>query len=185
METMQEIAFLRSMIETGLHEAGYADHPDDRGGPTMYGVTQATARANGYDGDMRSMGWAVALQIYYALYWIKPGWHRISEVDEPLAFALFDAGVNHGSHRAGCFLQEAINISNRNQKIVGNLKVDGLCGVKTHQALAAVQGQGELRAKSIAWWVGALRGAFYRDLIRADESQEAFALGWINRIMGG
>ncbi|EPN8859692.1 glycosyl hydrolase 108 family protein, partial [Yersinia enterocolitica] len=34
-------------------EGGYVDNPDDAGGPTRWGVTQKTALANGYTGDMR------------------------------------------------------------------------------------------------------------------------------------
>ena len=33
------------------HEGGFSNHPDDPGGATMYGVTEAVARANGYTGQ--------------------------------------------------------------------------------------------------------------------------------------
>ncbi|MCD9731087.1 hypothetical protein LVT16_28205, partial [Klebsiella pneumoniae] len=36
-------------------EGGYIDHPSDKGGPTRWGITQTTARAHGYTGDMRNL----------------------------------------------------------------------------------------------------------------------------------
>ncbi len=36
-------------------EGGYVDHPSDKGGPTRWGITQTTARAHGYTGDMRNL----------------------------------------------------------------------------------------------------------------------------------
>lgn len=44
-------------------EGGYVDHPDDRGGPTHWGITLTTARANGYMGDMRNLTRNQALKI--------------------------------------------------------------------------------------------------------------------------
>ncbi|HEE0576381.1 TPA: hypothetical protein R6358_002680, partial [Klebsiella pneumoniae] len=36
-------------------EGGYVDHPSDKGGSTRWGITQTTARAHGYIGDMRNL----------------------------------------------------------------------------------------------------------------------------------
>ena len=61
-------------------EGGYVDHPSDKGGPTRWGITQTTARAHGYTGDMRNLPRETAKQIpglapgstrwqLYLLYW--------------------------------------------------------------------------------------------------------------------
>ena len=54
-------------------EGGYVNHPDDKGGPTNWGITQVTARAHGYDGDMQKLTRQQALDILNADYWIAPG----------------------------------------------------------------------------------------------------------------
>ena len=47
-----------TLIEDLIEREGgekFTDHPSDRGGPTRWGVTEAVARAFGYEGDMRTM----------------------------------------------------------------------------------------------------------------------------------
>lgn len=94
-------ACLREVLR---HEGGYANHPNDPGGPTMYGITQAVARENGYFGDMRKMPLSVAEQIYRPKYWDKVG-------GDALAFgvdlAVFDFGVNSGPARARAYYARA------------------------------------------------------------------------------
>ena len=36
-------------------EGGYSNNPADRGGETNWGITKATARANGYQGEMKAL----------------------------------------------------------------------------------------------------------------------------------
>ena len=51
-----------------LIEGGYSNHPDDRGGKTMYGITEAVARDAGYDGDMRGLSLDFAKKVYKENY---------------------------------------------------------------------------------------------------------------------
>lgn len=90
------------------YEGGYVNHPQDPGGATNRGVTQAT-----YDGWRRSKGlekrsvknieMLEVEQIYFQNYWLKVGAHQLPAA---LGFVMFDAAVNHGVHRALGWLAE-------------------------------------------------------------------------------
>lgn len=58
-------------------EGGYVFNPKDKGGATHWGITEATARAHGYAGDMRDLTHAEAYAILEEDYWIKPGFDAI------------------------------------------------------------------------------------------------------------
>ena len=79
------------------HEGGYADHPNDPGGPTNYGITLAVARENGYVGHMRNLPLSTAKAIYRKNYWDALNCDKLPiGVD----YAVFDYGVNSGVSRA-------------------------------------------------------------------------------------
>src|SRR3546814_13966192 len=47
---------IEGMIEATIgKEGGYSNHPADKCGPTMWGITERVARKNGYTGDMRNL----------------------------------------------------------------------------------------------------------------------------------
>lgn len=77
-------------------EGGYVNHPDDKGGPTNWGITQATARAHGYTGDMRNLTREQALAILEADYWYGPRFDQVAAVSPVIATELCDTGVNMG-----------------------------------------------------------------------------------------
>ncbi|WP_303740874.1 glycosyl hydrolase 108 family protein, partial [Yersinia enterocolitica] len=59
-------------------EGGYVNHPDDKGGPTRWGITEKVARAHGYTGDMRNLPRETALAILEADYWTGPRFDQIA-----------------------------------------------------------------------------------------------------------
>ena len=61
--------FERAVEKTLKLEGGFVNDPDDPGGATKYGITEATARAHGYTGDMRELPLDVAREIYKKSYW--------------------------------------------------------------------------------------------------------------------
>lgn len=87
------------------HEGGYANHPSDPGGETMWGVTARVARANGYNGDMRDLPREKAKEIYRDLYWTPV---HAEELPDVLRFDVFDGAVNSGVSQSVKWLQQAI-----------------------------------------------------------------------------
>lgn len=77
-------------------EGDYVNLPKDRGGETHWGITEATARANDYVGDMKELTRAEAYTILENMYWIKPGFEKISRISWAVSFELCDAAVNIG-----------------------------------------------------------------------------------------
>jgi lysozyme family protein len=87
------------------HEGGYSNHVADNGGETMYGITKATARANGYTGPMRSIPMDLVRKIYRKDYWDAA---KCESLAPGVDFAVFDFAVNSGPARARRFLLNAV-----------------------------------------------------------------------------
>lgn len=166
-------------------EAGYVNDPNDRGGPTNFGITQAVARANGYAGDMRAMTRAQAVAIYQLVYWQRTGIAQVSAYAPDVAAELFDCAVNMGASVAGSFLQRALNIFNRGGRDYPDVPTDGQIGPMTIQALAGfVRVRGLDGLKVLLTTLKCLRGARYVALAEANLSAEDFVFGWIkNRVL--
>lgn len=105
----------------------YTDHPADRGGPTKFGITQATLlrwrrrtnpRAIVNSADVAALEEGEARAIYQRDFILEPGFDRLE--DESLRALLVDAGVQHGPDDAVRWLQTAIGV-----------KVDGDLGPVT------------------------------------------------------
>lgn len=167
------------IAEVIRREGGYSDHPADRGGPTMYGITEAVARAFGYIGAMRDMPKAVAEQIYLERYWIQPGFNKIHEIHAGIAEELLDTGVNMGTGIAGRFLQRALNVLNRQAKSFPDLVVDGAIGKMTVYALQVfLQERGKDGAAVLLRMLNGQQSVRYIEIAEANPSQEEFEFGW-------
>lgn len=166
-------------------EGGYVNDPKDPGGETIWGITVATARRNGFVGQMKNMTKAQAAAIYRSEYFMRPGYDRIGTLSEAIAEEMFDTGVNMGVGTASTFLQRALNVLNREGKDYADLKVDGDFGTASMTALAAYL---KLRGKDgelvLLTMLNALQGARYVDLAERKESNERFLYGWFkNRVV--
>lgn len=161
-------------------EAGYVDHPDDRGGPTNYGITQLVARREGYSGPMQELPAELARRVYRRRYISDPWFDRVGLVSEPIAAELIDTGVNMGPATAAAMLQRWLNALNSGGSKYADLFADGRIGEVTMDALR----------KFLRWrgpdgervLVAALNGAQavrYLEIAERNPSQESFVYGWL------
>lgn len=150
-----------------IREGGYVDHPNDRGGPTAYGVTQATLA--GWRGhpvtadDVRNLKPSEAREIYRKRYIEEPGFLDIE--NEAVRAHAVDCAVNHGPVNAVKLLQNAARVF-----------PDGRFGPQTRAAV------NRMAAPAMYRRLCAQRAKFYGQIITRDPSQAVFASGWMNRL---
>lgn len=160
----------------------YTDLPADRGGPTRWGITQTTARAFGYVGDMRELSRSTAEAIYIQRYWTGPSFADIDPISYPLATKLFDIGVNMGPATASTFLQRSLNVLNRQGADYPDIAADGRIGPMTIHALRAfLAKRGKEGETELVNMVDALQHVRYIEIAERDQTQETFAYGWQRR----
>ena len=169
-------AFIDKIIAV---ERGYVDHPDDRGGPTNFGITQATARKYGYAGDMREMPESFAREIYRRRYIVEPGFDKVAQIDADVGMELIDTGVNMGQGRAATFFQRALNVFNQQGSRYADVAEDGAIGAVTLEAFKAyLRFRGDKGRVVMLRALNSLQGARYIELAESNPSQESFAFGW-------
>lgn len=140
------------------HEGDFADHPDDPGGKTRFGVTEAVAREYGYRGDMRELPLEVAQVIYRARFWEAV---KAEQLPPGVRYFVFDAAVHSGPIQAIRWLQAAVGTA-----------PDGVIGPVTLAACQAADA-GELKASMLA---KRLR------FMAALPNWPSFSRGWARRV---
>ena len=161
-------------------EGGYVDHPNDPGGRTNYGITEAVARAHGYDGSMDELTAPMARYIYQKGYWDKLRLDDVHALDVNVAYEVFDTAVNMGIGTAGKLLQRALNALNNAEKLYKDIAVDGAVGPATIAALKAYLDipKGYIRPNLIKA-LNCLQGARYIEIVEKREASEVFLAGWL------
>ena len=150
------------------HEGGYVDDPNDRGGETKYGITKRQ-----YPNiDIKNLTLKEAKEIYKRDYYDE----KYDNFSKDIAIELFDTGVNMGVYTAKKFLQEALNLLNRNGKNFDDLEVDGIIGLKTLEAYKKVD------PKKLLKVLNGLQLQRYMTIAINDKTQEKFINGWLNRV---
>ncbi len=117
-------------------EGGFSNDPADPGGPTNHGVTLATLRRLGLDGngdgqvdlrDLRNLSQSDAVDIFVRHYFKAPG---IDALPQPLHPSVFDMYVNAGSNAVRILQKLLVEMGLR-------AAVDGVIGPQTRAAARA------------------------------------------------
>lgn len=168
-------------------EGHYSNDPADRGGETVWGITIAVARAFGYDGPMRAMPRAMAVEIYRRRFWVAPGYDKIEAIDPAVAVKLLDWGITSGPGVGSKALQRALNLLNREGALYPDIAVDGSAGALTRAALQAfVAARGREGRLVLLGMLAAQQSCFYMAIAETRPTNERFEYGWqLNRALAG
>lgn len=163
------MSFEQALSFTLREEGGFVNNPDDDGGATDHGVTQAVYDA--YRAAQRQPAQSVALisdaemeDVYETRYWV-PG--HCAELPAALGIVHFDWCVNHGPTGAIKTLQEVLGLKEGD--------VDGVFGPVTR---AALEGQD---TKKLVVAYSHARAAWYSAFAQARPAEAQFLAGWLAR----
>lgn len=164
----------------------FTNDPADSGGPTKWGVTQATLGSYlnrpATVADVQGLTRDVAAAVYRNRYVQAPGFGAVLELSEAVGAELVDTGVNCGPAVAAMFLQRCLNALNLNGTKYADIGVDGDCGPGTLSALRAFlawRGHDGERVLLVA--LNCLQGERYIDLAERRPKDEAFVYGWLKQ----
>ena len=153
-------------------EGGYVNNPNDKGGETKYGISKRSYP----NVDIKNLTLDGAKEIYYKDFWNTIRLELSLIDDEKIAIELFDTAVNMGVGVASKFLQEALNLMNRNQKEWNDLIVDGYCGFETLKAYK------KARKDILLKVLNGLQFCRYKSIVEKNPTQEVFFNGWMKRV---
>ena len=152
-------------------EGGFVRDRADRGGPTNYGITQATLRAwrrrPVTADDVRQLAADEAREIYRRRYVEAPGFDSLPD---PLRAQVIDDGVLSGPRTAVRDLQRAVRRSG------APVAVDGRLGPQTRAVLDASDTR-VVHARLLQ-----VRAERLARLVRRDPTQARFLAGWVRRV---
>lgn len=160
--------FEKALDFTLIWEGGFSNHPNDKGGPTNFGITQAVYDSyllskNETTKSVANITQGEVKDIYKSMYWDEvEKWG----LPEAIAIAAFDFAVHSGHNR-----------SLKNIQICLNIPGDGIYGNETKNALEAVVDKKDLLECYLA-----RRKNFLVNI--AKDKNKVFLHGWMNRIRG-
>lgn len=182
--------FTKAFLITLGHEGGYSNDVNDNGGETYKGISRK------FNPDWQ--GWKIidnlkrdsafpkildsdsALQSFTKDLYKKNYWD-INKLDlisnQEIANEIFDTGVNQGVKVAAKYLQDSLNLLNRNGKNYSDLIVDGDIGSVTIGVVNS-----HLNQLAVLKTMNGLQFMKYVEICKSNPSQEIYFLGWLNRV---
>lgn len=157
-----------------VNEGGYTDDPNDSGGPTNFGITQADLSK--YLGtpatadQIKAMTQDLAAQIYSKYYWTPLNLDQV--MDQNIATCIFDTGVVRGISVGAKYAQVACN---EVLKLTSPLVVDGEIGIASIYAINKAPRATFIQAYYAQVKIG------YDTIVANNPSQQVFYNGWMNR----
>lgn len=181
--------FMKAYLKMAPVEGLYSNDPDDPGGETVYGVARsfwpkwsgwsivdAAKKQPGFPGNLKgNSALTEAVHAYYRqIYWDR---FCLDELDQPLAYELFEQAVNLGEGRMVKHLQMVLNSLNYQNRFGEDLVVDGAFGAKTLQRLRRIVGDG--RSRAIQYGANGQQCAHYINLGLTSAVKRKYTSGWL------
>lgn len=174
--------FQHAWERTAAVERGYVNNPNDPGGATNHGITEAVARRWGYTGMMRDLPKETAALMAWNFYWSALRLDNIAEISPEIAYEIFDTNFNLWSPAAGLFLQRALNALNRGGTDFPDLRVDGNIGPATLHALRTViMKRGPEGERVLLRCLNAQQCVDYMRQCSENPKKETFFFGWVSQ----
>lgn len=186
--------FNAALAITLKNEGGYVNDATDAGGETYKGISRTyhpdwsgwavIDAARGGAGFPKSLDNNAALGDAVAAFYKQQFWNQFmgdAISDQAIAQELFDTSVNMGVNRAVEFLQEGINLLNRNQQNYPDIVVDGKFGRNTLNTLQTCLSQ-QNGAAYLLKLMNVLQGMHYIEYAQRKPSQEKYIRGWLSRV---
>jgi lysozyme family protein len=185
--------FEKAYTVIAAHEGGYTNDENDRGGETYKGISRrfhpawigweridTAKQGSDFPNNLSSDVYLdnAVKRFYRKQYWDKFSGDTLR--NQEVATELFDVGVNMGVRRAVRFLQDSLNLLNRNEQDYEDIDADGVFGPVTSGVLRTYLRQ-ERHPRYLLRLMNILQGDLYVEAMRADPLQEKFARSWLSR----
>lgn len=144
----------------------YTNIPEDKGGPTKYGITQKVASKYGIE-DVKYLTKEQAKDIYYQEYYKNFKLDRVNDIRKQAL--IFGTVVNTG-YAGVKLLQQALNLMGY------NLKVDAIIGFNTLHAI------NDCNFNLLMDKLEQQQSRYYKNIVARNPTQQKFLKGWIKRI---